>query len=175
MPPLLTDDAFQVLQQLVREVAFRANRLLEWRDFNLKARVFETTFESFWRDVKTAAGNFDQQTVNNLQGLWDRCKFPDFTELQIYPESIQHINKPLLATNNGATDDRVQKWIDTLAQSCGQIDADFAGQNYGSLVTNCEALRKLLQSQVSRRTAILEAELKQLCQLSNGLAQRLEV
>ncbi|MBC1225209.1 hypothetical protein GNF10_31080 [Nostoc sp. UCD121] len=164
MPVAHDDSWLQPLGEAFHEVAFRANRLREWMEFEPLLRNLENRFSQFYSEVKnTSKDNFGSK-VDTIQTIWSFCQESDIVDLEKFTDGIQHINQSLVTGDINKSDPTAQ--VLKLIDIGGKIRKSMDDLVFNDLKTNSNDFQMLLKGLTSNRRNVVGKEVRELCELT---------
>lgn len=170
MPQTLSDETFKALADIVRNVDFRAKRLLEWRTLLLQTQVSEGRFDVFLAKHKAANDPPDAAQLRDLDNAWEDCD-RSLMELAVQPDGLQAIT---LALADGSADPTVRAWIDELAAAGKNVKTALANRSFNDLKNNLAAYKAAYTKLAILRDAKVQVEVNQLAGLTNSLKNKFD-
>jgi hypothetical protein len=175
--PEIDDIALQRLQAAFEEVAFRANRLREWMEFDRLLRYLERRFIDFSDDVTQSIGNVGVTTMPKLNQMWNRCKELELVDLQSFAEGVKYINRTSWMNGTSSqTPTTVMRIIDvsSLNQYITPLEKALTDQALPALSEQCSLFRRTLKGQIASRQQSVSTEITELCELTIQLRMQVE-
>lgn len=172
MPRTLSDETFQALRDIVKQIDFRAKRLQEWRTLTLQTQVCEGRFDVFIAKLKGAADPPLAPQEADLTNAWVDCD-RDLIELGTLPGGFAAIT---LALADGSADPTVNTWIDALITTGKVVGTDLAMRRFGfaDLKTHTAEYKAAYTKQGIQRAAKVQWEVTQLASLTDQLKAKFE-
>jgi hypothetical protein len=160
-----TDSLLQPLAKAFQEVAFRANRLREWMEFEPLLRNVENRFAQFYSSVvQTATASDFAAKSSAMKDTWSLCQEIDMIDLQVFRDGIQHINRPL--TTSAVVNPDPSTEISALIDIGKTIQTSLEDISFSDLKTNSKNFQMSLKALMSNRRNIVKKEVQELCELT---------
>ncbi len=185
------DDKAQALQELARilaalkntlfDVGERVNRLQEWVELELYVLKLANSFEQFNGEVRRAfglaaqvnLGNLTPNTVPLLINLWESCRNPSLTDLELFVEDLRYLNKPL--PNDPASDLKLKEWTDELRTYGDKIEQALMNSAFQEFKDTCAAFDNCVKRRIGLHRQRMKKEIGILAEVSVQLRTRLDV
>jgi hypothetical protein len=176
----IADNLLLDLQELFKIVAFRANRLGEWTELELRSRPLERSIAKLNRDADRAAklleqGGGDPSAWPNIFDSWSTFRNDDVQMLEAFSSRIEFINKPLSSNPGDDYGPALTTWIGSVRQMCDEIEAAVDSQTAPQLRQKCRQFEDGLKSETSSHRGQVEYEIKQLTTLTTRLKEKLDI
>ena len=176
--PEITKDDLQIIEDGFFEAAFRANRLREWTLFDSYLQGLDRRVNDYHGEIKKSVES-GKDNLLGIRDIWDKCSNIELTDLQTFTNGVRWINKPTWESQNGtppqanAFNMRVLN-ISNLIQAVDEIEKSLKTEALKPLVDPCNLFRKFISTQRSERQQIVSEEIKDLCELTIRLRERIQ-
>ncbi|MBC1225212.1 hypothetical protein GNF10_31100 [Nostoc sp. UCD121] len=148
----------EILKKAFQEVAFRANRLREWMEYEPVLRNVDNRFSQFYSEVRNTNKETLGGRIGTIQNIWVLFQESDMIELELFIKGVQHINQALV------TDPSNQ--VSSLISIGKKIQDSIDDLVFKDLRTNSSEFQILLKGLISKRRNIVEKEIRELCELT---------
>ncbi len=177
------DDAVLLdLESLFQNVAFRANRLAEWIDLELRSRMLVRSIIRLSRDADRAYQQLnlppgqtpDHNIWSQIRETWTTCWYEDLPDLQSLRARIRYLHLPLESTDGGDASPDIVTWIDELTATATSIHGYVGALNAEELQRAARNLKQSLDLQLRRHQSQVQYEIRQLSTLSSRLEDKID-
>ena len=172
MPQTISDETFQALRGIVKELDFRAKRLLEWRTLLLKTEVSESRFDVFLVQYKGADDPPTAEQLVDLKRAWEDCA-SQLLELRLLPESFLSITQSL--KDPSSEDPTLKAWITDVVTAGECVGNDLAKSSFGDLKNHIAEYKAAYTKLSIQRDAKVQMEVNMLAAVTNRLKLEFEL
>jgi hypothetical protein len=165
MPQTLSDETFKALRDTIRQIDFRAKRLLEWRTLSMATLATESRFDVFMAKHKAAADPPLADQLGDLRNAWLDCD-RNLIELSLLPSGLEAIT---LTLGDHSADPTVTTWMNDLVTTGEVVGKDLAKKSFEDLKTHTAAYKAAYMKLGIQRDAKVQLEINQLATLTNEL------
>lgn len=164
--PAVDESVLANLENVVKEITNRSNRLREWIDLEPRLRNLQTSFGDIYEKVDQISGIPKSNRMALIKRSWNICKITDIEDLKSFALSAQHIKNTLPSSDGAPPAPLVDAWIQELLQLGNQIQNDLNDTAVVSLKSHCTQFQQALYAHIADQRNLLGREVRELCELA---------
>jgi hypothetical protein len=175
---IITKGDLQTIEDGFLEAAYRANRLREWAVFDGYLQSLDRRVNDYHAEIKKSVESGKDNLIDIVE-IWNKINFIEWADLQNFAGGVRWINKSTWESQNGAllpanaVNMKVLN-ISNLTQTFGEVEKSLKLEALKPLVDPCNLFRKFISVQKSERQQIVNEEIKDLCELTIRLRERIQ-